>query len=266
MKCVKCKKTIDDGDIFCGYCGINQKKFSIYIAKVEKNIHNTRDAQYNSAVKNAQNNLKRLEQAKQNEINRIAQSRWSKVTNNVSYNATEGKININGSLYVFSDIKGAEIVTQDSYRVVTTETAKSKKHVSLGKAVVGGALLGPVGAIAGGAMGKTTTKGQAVANSIPTCNHIGVSVNINGFATEVVLLSRTVDQSSSVYRSNMNSAQNLVDTLRRLSTTPVPKKFLKPEEEQSVLNFDPQIEKAASDLQEIIKNKPTYEIPDSYYE
>lgn len=35
MKCVKCKKTIDDGDIFCGYCGINQEKFRKYINKVD---------------------------------------------------------------------------------------------------------------------------------------------------------------------------------------------------------------------------------------
>ncbi|UKI27161.1 MAG: hypothetical protein L6V91_00265 [Bacilli bacterium] len=26
MKCVKCKKIIDDGDIFCGYCGIKPRK------------------------------------------------------------------------------------------------------------------------------------------------------------------------------------------------------------------------------------------------
>ena len=266
MKCVKCKKTIDDGDLFCGYCGINQKKFSTYIAKVEKKIHTTRDAQYNKAVKEAENNLKQLEQAKLSEIERITQSRWTKLSDNASYNMTEGKISINNDIYLFSDIKGADVVTKDSYRVETTQTGQSKKHVSVGKAVVGGAIFGPLGAIAGGSMGKTTSNGQAISNSIPTCSHIGVNVNINGFGTEIVVLNKTVDQSSSIYSSKMSSAQNIVDTLRRLSTTPVPTKYLKPEEEQSVLDFDPKIKEAEKTLQETIDNKPTYEIPKSYYE
>lgn len=265
MKCVKCRKTIDDDDLFCGYCGINQKKFSAYITKVEKNIHKTRDAEYNKSVKYAQDNLQQLEQAKLKEIERITQSRWTKLSDNASYNMTEGKISINNDIYLFSDIKGADVITRDSYRVETTETSQSKKHVSVGKAVVGGALLGPLGAIAGGAMGKTTSSGQAIANSIPTCTHIGVNVDINGFGTEIVVLNQTVDQSSSIYSSKMSSAQSIVDTLRKLSTTPVPKNYLKPEEEQSVLDFDPKIKQAEKELQEAVDNKPTYEIPESYY-
>ena len=113
--------------------------------------------------------MKSLQTARVNEINRINNERWQSVGNgNLMYNLVEGKININQTIHLFSSIKGAEVNKEESYRVVTTESGRSKKHVSLGKAVVGGALLGPVGAIAGGAMGKTTTRGNSVSNSIPS--------------------------------------------------------------------------------------------------
>lgn len=32
MKCVKCHRIIDDSDLFCGYCGINQIKFSKHLS------------------------------------------------------------------------------------------------------------------------------------------------------------------------------------------------------------------------------------------
>lgn len=274
MKCVKCKKKIDDDDVFCGYCGINIAKFSRYLKKVEKKIHEDRDKEYNLNVKKAQNKLVQLEQAKQNEINRIATSRWKSISNNFSYNLTEGIVSINGTEYLFSDIKGAEIVKSDGFRIVTNTTGsndqKAKKHASLGGAVAGGLILGPVGAVVGGsALGKTTTKGTnnqvTTSNEIPTCHHIGVNVNIKGFNTEIVILSKTVDQSSSFYNKSVNTAQMIVDQLRVLSSTPVPKSFLKPEEEKSVLDYDPQIETAAKDLQKTIKNKPNYDIPESYF-
>lgn len=266
MKCIKCKKKIGDDDIFCGYCGINQAKFTKYLEKLDKKIHKERDKDYNSRVKQAQNKLSQLEKERQIEINRIAQNRWQDFgSKNFRYNITEGKISVNGNIHLFSEIKGAEIRRQDSYRVITTETGKSKKHVSVGKAVVGGALFGPIGALAGGAMGKTTTNGESISNSIPTCNYIGVVVNLNGFTSEIAILSKTIDQSSDVFNTYLNTAQRIVDKLRELSKLSVPKTFLKPEEEQSVLNFNLQIEVAAKELRETIANKPTYEIPKSYF-
>lgn len=274
MKCVKCQKKIDDDDIFCGYCGINQAKFIKYLEKVDKKIHKDRDKEYNTKVKNAQNKLAQLEKAKQNEINRIATSRWKSIGNNFTYNLTEGIVSINGTTYPFSDIKGAEMVKNDGFRTVINTTGtnnqKSKKHASLGGAVAGGLILGPVGAVVGGsALGKTTTKGNnnqvTTSDEIPTCHHIGVNVNIKGFNTEIVILSKTVDQSSSVYNNSVNTAQMIVDQLRVLSSTPVPKSFLKPEEEETVLNYNPKIEAAAKELQETIKDKPNYDIPESYF-
>ena len=274
MECIKCKKNIDEEDIFCGYCGINQSKFAKYLEKVSNKIHKDSDKAYNIRVKNAQNKLKQLETAKQNEINRIAQSRWQSIGNNFSYNLTEGIVSINDINYLFTDIKGAEITKNEGFRTITnttgTDKQKSKKHASLGGAVAGGLIMGPLGAIVGGTtLGKTTTKSKnnqvTTSNDIPTCYHIGVNVNIKGFNTEIVVLTKTVDQSSSTYSNSINTAQRIVDKLRVLSSTPIPQTILKPEEEPTVLNYNPQIEAAAKELQEITNNKPTYEIPESYF-
>lgn len=274
MQCVKCKKKIDNVDVYCGYCGIHQEKYKKYLEKVENKVHKDRDREYNKNVKNAQNKLQQLQKSREKEIQRITSERWETIGNNaLSYNMTEGKVIVNGSTYLFSDIKGAEIVKQDSSRVVTntTETSKgkSKKHASLGGGLLGAAVAGPVGAVVGGSvLGKTTSKGKTNvitnSNEIPTCYHIGVNVDINGFSTEIVLLSNTVDQSSNIHNNTVRIAQLIVDKLRSLSQTPVPKKYLKPEEEQSVLDIEKEIEEAAKELKVVSDNKPTYEIPESY--
>ena len=173
---------------------------------------------------------------------------------------------VNGSINSFSDIKGAEILRNDGYRTVTTESGKSRKHASVGGAVAGGIILGPVGAVVGGtALGKITTQGRSVTNSIPVCSHIGVNVNINDFYSEIILLNQVVDQSSKMYIDKINTAQRIVDILRNLSTTPVPETFLRPEEEPSVLKYDEEIEKANENLQKAIDNTPNYDIPEDYY-
>lgn len=274
MKCVRCSKIIDDEDLFCGYCGINQLKFTKYIKKVEIKIHKEKDKEYNNKIKNAQNKLKSLEKSKQSEINRIINSRWNSINKNFSYNMTEGKININGQIYSFSDIKGAEINTSEGVRNITnttgTNNAKSKKHISIGGAIAGGLISGGIGAVVGGStLGKTTTKGKnnqvTTSNDIPVCYHIGVLVNLNGFTAEIILLSKAADIESSLYNKTFNKAQIIVNKLRTLSLTPVPKKWLKPEEEQSVLNIDLEIENAAKNLKKVMNDKPNYDIPESYY-
>lgn len=266
MKCLKCKKKIDEDDVYCGYCGIHQEKYQIYLNRVINKVHKDQDKDYRNAIKRVENKIKKLQNNKIWEINRIAKSRWKSVgIKTFQYNLTEGKVTINGTTYLFSDIKGAEIITQDSYRVITTENSKSKKHASLGGGLLGAAVAGPVGAVVGGSvLGKTKTKGQSVSNSIPTCNHIGVNVNIKGFNTEIVLLSNTVDQSSVQYNNAQRNAQMILDKLRILANTDVPKSFLKPEEEQSVINIENEIIDANKELEEVKNDKPTYEIPEKY--
>lgn len=266
MKCVKCNNLIGEEDIYCGYCGVNQARFIKYLNKVADKIHKDRDNAYNSNVRLARRKLSQLEQDKKSEIERIENSRWTRVNDNIKYNKIEGVVLINNERYNFDEIKGAEIVKNNSYRVVTIESGESKKHVSLGKAVVGGALFGPIGALAGGAMGKTTSSGNTTSNSIPICTYIGVKINIKGFDLEVAILSNSIDCASNIYKTKINEAQKIVDNLRIISTYPVPKKSLKAEEEQSVLDYDLKIEMAAKELKKTIEDRPKYDIPNSYFE
>ena len=238
----------------------------IFKAKVIANVHKDQDAAYSKNVRNAERNVNNLEQARRNEINRISNERWQVVGGgNLKYNLTEGKININQTEHLFSSIKSAEVNKECSYRIITTESGKSKKHASLGGAVAGGLLLGPVGAVVGGsALGKTTSKGNSVSNSIPTCNHIGVIIDIDGFKSEVILLNHTVDQSSEQYTNALQNAEAIVSKLHYLATQPVPKIFKKVEEEASVLEIGKQIAKAQEELEKVKADKPTYDIPDKY--
>ena len=237
----------------------------IFHDKIVSQVHKNQDNQYSINVKTTEQTVKDLQTARTNEINRINNERWQSIGNGkLMYNLVEGKVSINQTIHLFSSIKGAEVNKEESYRVETTETGKSKRHVSLGKAVVGGALFGPVGAIAGGAMGKTTTRGNSISNSIPTCNHIGVIVDIDGFKSEVILLNSTVDQASGAYKKALQNAEEIVSKLHYLATLPVPKTFTKVEDEQSVLEIEQSIEKAQEELERVKVNKPTYEIPDRY--
>lgn len=241
-----------------------------YRKRVIARIHKEKDNEYNRRIKQIESENKKLTKSRLNEITRISNARWEKnFGGKLSINRTEGKIRINNTEHLFSSIQGAELNIINGCRVVTTTTekSKSKKHGSLGGAVVGGAVAGPVGAVvAGSVLGKTKTKtkGSTVSNQIPTCTHLGVLVNINGFVSEVVFISSQVDQSSIIYAKAQNDAQNFISQLGVLAKTPVPTSFLRPDEETTVKALDTQIANKQQELQAAIANKPIYSLPDMY--
>ena len=241
-----------------------------YRDKVIAKVHKNEDNAYNKRIKQIEKERDNLSKSRTNEIARIANARWEKLAGGkILVNRTEGKIQLNGVTAVFSSIQGAELNMMAGMRVITTETTstKSKKHASLGGAVAGGLVLGPVGAVAGGVgLGKTKgqTTGTTVSDQIPTCTHLGVMVNLDGFASEVVLLATQVDQSSPVFLRAQSDAQNIIAQLGVLAKTPVPAQFLRPEEESSVKVIESQIADKQTELQQAIADKPTYALPAMY--
>ena len=238
----------------------------IFRQKVIDKVHHDCDKKYQQDIKTCEHNISSLEKARKKEVKRIEESRWEKIVDkNLRYNMTEGKLMLNGATVLFSSIKGAAANLNESYRTETTETGKSKKHASIGGALVGGLMFGGVGAIVGGtALGKTTHEGTANTNYIPTANHLGVIVDLDGFKSEIILLNETVDQDSDDFKEAVEKAQKIITKLQVLSTTPVPESYLKPEEEASVVELDNKLVTAHKDLKTAQANVPTYQIPERY--
>ena len=51
MKCLRCKKRIYEGDIYCGYCGTHQEKYQKYLNRVSAKIHKDRDRGYEKRIR-----------------------------------------------------------------------------------------------------------------------------------------------------------------------------------------------------------------------
>lgn len=237
-----------------------------YREKVISKIRKKEDKQYKNNIKLIESEKQKLLKLKQKEISRIEDSRWEVLAGGqLKINRAEGKIKVNDSEVLFSSIQGAEVNIQNGFRTETKDNSKSKKHTSIGGAIVGGVVAGPVGAVVGGVgLGKTKTKGSSVSNQIPTCVHMGILISIDGFTTEITILSSQVDQSSFRYSSAYNEAQNLVSKLRMISQIPVPKAFIRVDEEETVKNIDKQIQETNQKLEHAIEAKPTYRLPIMY--
>ncbi|MGB4984725.1 MAG: zinc ribbon domain-containing protein [Erysipelotrichaceae bacterium] len=253
MQCLNCKKEIDDNDNYCGYCGINLSDFKKYLDKVGNKTKRMQDKDYFHKIKTYENNILTLEKRRAKAIKKIEEARWVNIGNRFAYNMTEGIVKFNQSVVPFSSIKSVKINCQNASRTEIIETGTSKKHISLGGGVVGADILRPLGAVIGGAaLGKTTTKAKSTVNSVSTCTHLGVLIDINNDASkEIVLLLSTVDTSDIKYRDAYSTAYQIAEKLRYLSSLPVPTQFLKVEEEESVKKYDIQIKEEIEKIEKV---------------
>lgn len=111
--------------------------------------------------------------------------------------------------YDFRDLTAAEIV-EDIETVVNTQT---KKKVSLGKAAIGGALLGPAGAIIGGSAGKSRT----VSTETPRCNKLRIKLTLNTIENPVRyidMLEYAVDKDNWKYEETREAAEKFLGVLQ----------------------------------------------------
>jgi len=109
---------------------------------------------------------------------------------NFAVNESERRLLLNDKVYKWGDVLGAEIIEDES--VVSKTDIKgrerSKRNLSLGKAVVGGALFGPMGALGGASLGgrKTKTKITQTSTTAETkyCTMLKLRVAVSGTLTE----------------------------------------------------------------------------------
>ena len=249
----------------------------VFRREVIARIHREEDAKYKKAVDQANNNLNHLKKQYDKRYKQIADARWEKVNRYVMVNDTEGKLVINGAECNFSNLRGANIVNQLGYRVethehkYTEERTEEHKDLSVGGAIAGGIVAGPIGAIAGAVLFAEKNTEVVRENKtayrdkhIPVCNHLGVKVNLDGFETEIVFISSPVDQFSEEYKRKLNEANYLVSQLHMLSHVPMPENVLLVEQEPEMMLMYEDIAAAKKALKKAKENRPTYQIPDRY--
>ena len=101
------------------YKFVNDSK---YRDKVIAKIHKNDDNAYNKRIKQIEKERDVLSKSRTKEIIRIANARWEKLADGkIMVNRTEGKIQINNSIALFSSIQGAELNMMIGSRIVTTE-------------------------------------------------------------------------------------------------------------------------------------------------
>ena len=239
-----------------------------YRAMVIQKLKEQENKLYDRRVTEARSVYNNLVSQRRSRVDYLRNGRWVSVSQ-IGVNEQLGQVMINNNPYYYSSIKGAEVVTVYSQRIEQYEIKdeEEKRKPSVGGAVVGGLVGGVVGAAVGAAVfsKKTTSGGKTVqGNHIPTCTHIGVKVNLDGFGYEIPILNHTVDQGTPEFANAMAEAAMLVDRLRILSTTPIPIHTTVPEENPEILSLDAQISNAEQKVQAAIATVPTYELPARY--
>lgn len=97
-------------------------------------------------------------------------------------------IYIKGKEYKFSDLLSCEVVDKSSTQTITTTTqgkAKTSTGSMLGRAAAGGILLGPVGAIIGGATAKKKIETKSDTSTI-TIHNYNVIIIVNSISEPII--------------------------------------------------------------------------------
>lgn len=98
-------------------------------------------------------------------------------------------------IFSFSEIEGYKIE-----KIGEKTISKTKNKGGIGRAVVGGALFGPAGAVVGAATSKTQTETKTV-GGVP---FLSIDLNLNGIKTDVFIENPPL-QASQILDSMMNS-------------------------------------------------------------
>lgn len=158
---------------------------------------------------------KRLEQRA---LEIAEQQKWTTVSKKIlEINPTDNRAKLCGRVYDFKDIISCDLVNESGEEIVTQTTGVNKRKVSLGKALIGGAVFGLAGAIIGGAAGKTKVNQKSVTTSSPICSKLQIIVTVTDLESPVVYLnfiSKNVYKNSNEYNKAFESATKVMATLQ----------------------------------------------------
>lgn len=158
---------------------------------------------------------KRLEQRA---LEIAEQQKWTTVSKKtLEINSTDNRVKLHGRVYDFKDIISCDLVNESGEEIVTHTTGVNRRKVSLGKALIGGAVFGPAGAIIGGVAGKTKVNQKSVTTSSPICSKLQIIVTVTDLESPVVYLNfinKNVCKNSDEYNKAFESATKVMATLQ----------------------------------------------------
>lgn len=108
-------------------------------------------------------------------------------------------------IYKFKDVIQCEII-EDGTTVTNTT---SKNHISLGKAVIGGSIFGPVGAIVGGLSGKTSS----FSSQQNICKSLSIKITLNDLENPCLyinLINSKLSKDSKKYKEIKELSEKIV--------------------------------------------------------
>lgn len=111
----------------------------------------------------------------------------------------------------FDEVISVDIIEESKNNIVTNTFGTDKKKVALGKALVGGALLGPAGAIIGGTSGKTNRQSTSVATEVEYCNCMDIVIKTSSSDIPIVkinIIPYPIEKSSLMYQKSLESAKS----------------------------------------------------------
>jgi hypothetical protein len=126
-------------------------------------------------------------------------ARWDEVAPGFALSRTDNQVRINSQVCERRDLLEARIRENVTSYTRTKGHSKSKRKLSVGKAVVGGVLFGAPGAVAGALLGKSEGDSHYEAVEELVCDFVAVDVITRGFVSTVVLLNGKVPMASERY-------------------------------------------------------------------
>lgn len=155
---------------------------------------------------------------KQRAMDIVERQKWTIVLKNIlEINTIDNRVKLRGRVYDFKDIINCDLINESGEEIVTETKGVNKRKPSLGKALVGGAIFGPAGAIIGGISGKKKVNQKSVTTSLPICSKLQIIVTVTDLKSPVVnliFINGNVYKNSNEYNEAFESATKVMATLQ----------------------------------------------------
>lgn len=117
----------------------------------------------------------------------------------------------------FNNVIDIEVIEDESSKTITKTKGTDKRKVALGKGLVGGALLGPVGAIIGGTQGKVKKNSTSVSKEKNYCTELSILITTNCpelSSITIKLIETKTNKNSIIYKNAKAQAQKTISLFK----------------------------------------------------